>query len=107
MGLDIRMRGKWKRDLLYALGVGYVIGLGITYFWIHESVDPIELCHVRSDGIGLFALDEFGPNVRCDPKWGKIAFASTYYAAVLLIPLFILSHSVRWCVHLVSRMLGR
>jgi|GEM_PF-1883113 len=95
------MKGKWKRDLLVALVLALLLGLASNYFWIRTG-DVDELCHFRTDGKGLFAVDAIGTDVRCDPRWSMVLFGTTGHAVMLFVPLFVFIHGLRWTLHVLS-----
>lgn len=47
------------------------------------------MCTLRTDGGGLYVLDDYGSNVRCDLRLKYVLFLAWYYA-VILFPLSLL-----------------
>lgn len=47
------------------------------------------MCTLRTDGGGLYVLDDYGSNIRCDLRLKYVLFLAWYYA-VILFPLSLL-----------------
>ena len=82
------MKRNAKRFLLRSIVLSISLGFAGVVFWL--AVGEIDdLCTLRTDGEGLYVLDDYGSNVRCDLRLKYVHFLASYYA-VILFPLSLL-----------------
>ena len=74
-------------------------GFSVVLFWLAVGEVDEDICRLRTDGGGLYVLDDYGPDVRCDLRIDAVLFGTAYYAVIL----FPLSLFLVFLVRAVSR----
>jgi len=100
------MKGKWKRDLVSAIAVAFLLGLSTVAAIVYmDESGADEFCDFVDDGAGLIPLAHVEPDIRCNREWLTIMYGSIHFGLLLFFtPLFILIHGLRWIVHLLVRL---
>ena len=95
-----------RRLVLQSAALSACLGFSGVLFWL--AVGEVgDLCRLRTDGGGLYVLDDYGPDVRCDLRIGMVLLMATSYAVVLFAPLLFLIFVVRTASRLVRGMMER
>ena len=76
------MKRSIKRLLPRSVVLSVLMGLSGVLFWLAVG-EVDEFCRLRTDGGGLYVLDDYGPNVRCDLRIDMVLLGTTVYAAML------------------------
>ena len=80
------MRYEIKRSILQSMALSACLGFSVVLFWLAVGEVDEDICRLRTDGGGLYVLDDYGSNVRCDLRIDAVLFGTAYYA-VILFPL--------------------
>ncbi|WP_421707115.1 hypothetical protein [Algihabitans sp.] len=100
------MRYEIKRSIFQSMVLSACLGFSGVLFWLAVG-EVDELCRLRTDGGGLYVLDDYGPDVRCDLRIGMVLLMATSYAVVLFAPLLFLTFFVRAVSRLVRGTMER
>lgn len=77
------MNCRIMRLVLQSIALSIFLGFSGVLFWLAVGEVDEDICGLRTDGGGLYVLDDYGPNVRCDLRIDMVLLGAAFYAVML------------------------